>query len=58
MIADMINKKKFNPILTELFLRDKKLNIFSKHSRLNSTHCFIMKILNKTAIKILGLKIL
>ena len=28
MIADMINNKKLNPIVTELFIRGKKLNIF------------------------------
>ena len=28
MIADMINNKKLNPIVTELFIRDRKLNIF------------------------------
>ena len=27
MIADMINNKKLNPIVTELFIRGKKLNI-------------------------------
>ena len=27
MIADMINNKKLNPIVTELFTRDRKLNI-------------------------------
>ena len=27
MIADMLNKKKINPIVTELFIRGKKLNI-------------------------------
>ena len=27
MIADMINNKKLNPIVTELFIRDRKLNI-------------------------------
>ena len=27
MIADMINNKKVNPIVTELFIRGKKLNI-------------------------------
>ena len=27
MIADMLNKKKLNPIVTWLFIRDKKLNI-------------------------------
>ena len=28
MIVDMINNKKLNPIVTELFIRDRKLNIF------------------------------
>ena len=27
MIADMINKKKLNPVVTELFIRSRKLNI-------------------------------
>ena len=27
MIADMINNKKLNPVLTELFFRGRKLNI-------------------------------
>ena len=27
MIADMINNSKLNPILTELFIRGRKLNI-------------------------------
>ena len=27
MIADMVNNKKLNPIVTELFLRGRKLNI-------------------------------
>ena len=54
MIADMINNKKLNPIVTELFIRSRKLNIsvvFIKQSyfkvpkdvRLNSTHFLIMK---------------
>ena len=58
MIADMINNKKLNPIVTELFIRGRKLNIsivFNTQSyfkvlkdvRLNSTHFFIMKIPNK-----------
>ena len=58
MIADMINNKKLNPIVTELFIRGRKLNssiVFITQSyfkvpkdvRLNSTHFFIMKILNK-----------
>ena len=58
MIADMINNKKLNPIVTELFIRGRKLNIsiafitysyfkVQKDVRLNSTHSFIMKIVNK-----------
>ena len=27
LIADMLSNKKLNPILTELFIRDKKLNV-------------------------------
>ena len=27
MIADMINNKKLNPVVTELFIRGRKLNI-------------------------------
>ena len=57
MIADMINNKKLNPIVTELFLRGRKLNISTvfitqsyfkvlKDVRLNSMHFFIMKIPN------------
>ena len=58
MIADMINNKKLNPIVTELFIRGRKRNIsivfitqsyfkVPKDVRLNSTHFFIMKIPNK-----------
>ena len=58
MIADMINNKRLNPIVTELFIRGRKLNIsivfitqsyfkVSKDARLNSTHFFTMKIPNK-----------
>ena len=57
MIADMINNDKLNPIVTELFIRGRKLNIsmvfitqsyfkVPKDVRLNSTHIFIMKIPN------------
>ena len=49
MIADMINNNKLNPIVTELFIRDRKLNIsivfitqsyfkVPKDVRLNSAH--------------------
>ena len=58
MIDDMINNKKLNPIVTELFIRGRKLNIsivfmtqsyfkVPKNVRLNSTHFFIIKIPNK-----------
>ena len=57
MIADMINNNKLNPIVTELLIRGRKLNIsivcttqsyfkVPKDVRLNSTHFFIMKIPN------------
>ena len=56
--ADMINNKKLISVLTELFIRGRKLNIFlvfitqsyfkvPKDVRLNPTHFFIMKISNK-----------
>ena len=58
MIADMINNKKLNSIVTELFISGRKLNIslvfitqsyfkVPKDVRLNTTHVFIMKIPNK-----------
>ena len=58
MIADMINNKNLNSIITELFIRGRKLNIslvFIAQSyfkvpqdvRLNSIHIFVMKIPNK-----------
>ena len=54
----MLSDKKLNPIVTELFIRGRKLSIslvFIKQSyfavpkniRLNSAHYFIMKIPNK-----------
>ena len=66
MIADMINKNKLNPIVTELFIRDRKLNIsivfimqsyfkVPKDVRLNSTHFFIMKIPNKRELQQIAL---
>ena len=62
MIADMINNKKLNSIVTELFIRGRKLNIslvfiiqsyfkVPKVVRLNTTHFFIMKILNKRELQ-------
>ena len=62
MIADMLSNKKRNSLVTELFIRGRKLNIsivfitqsnFSvpKKIRLNSTHYFIMKIPNIRALQ-------
>ena len=62
MIADMINSKKLNPVVTELFIRGRKLNIsivfitqsyfkVQKDVRLNSIHLFIMKIPNKRELQ-------
>ena len=62
MIADMLSNKKLNPIVTELFIRGRKLNIslvfitqsyfaVPKNIRLNSTHYFIMKIPNKQELQ-------
>ena len=58
MIADMLRNKNFYPVVTELFITGRKLNIsfvfitqfyfaVSKTIRLNSTHFFAMKIPNK-----------
>ena len=66
MIADMINNKKLDSIVTELFIRGRKLNssiVFitqsyfkvAKDVRLNSTHFFIMKIPNKRELKQIAL---
>ena len=55
MIFDLLSNKKLNPIVTELLIRARKLNIslvfiaksyfaVPKNIRLNSTHYFIMKI--------------
>ena len=66
MIADMINNNKLNSIVTELFIRGRKLNIsivfitqsyfkVPKDVRLNSTHFFIMKIPNKRELQQIAL---
>ena len=58
MIADMIHNKKLNPIVTELFIRGRKLNVslvfitqsyfkVPKDVRLNTTHFFISKMFIK-----------
>ena len=62
MIADMLSYKKFNPIVTELLIRGRKLNLsflfitqyyfaISKHFRVISSQYFFMKILNKQQIQ-------
>ena len=59
---DMISNKKLNSIVTELFIRGRKLNIslifitesyfkIPKDVRNNSTHFFIMKISNKRELQ-------
>ena len=62
MIADLINNKKLNSIVTELFIRGRKLNIslvfisqsyfkVPKDVRPNTTHFFIMKIPNRIELQ-------
>ena len=62
MISDIMTNKKFQAIIKELFIRDRKLNIslvfithsyfrFPKNVRLNSTHYLIMKIHNRRKIQ-------
>ena len=62
MIADMIHNKKLVSIVTELFIRGRKLNIslvfisqsyfkVPKDVRLNTTHFFISKIPNKRELQ-------
>ena len=61
MIADRIDNKKLNPVVTEFFIRDRKLNIYrimlwsAKDVRLNSTQFFIIKIPNKRELQRIGL---
>ena len=66
MIADIIRNNKLNPIVTELFIRGRKLNNsiafitqsyfkVPKDVRLNSTHFFIMKIPNKRELQQIAL---
>ena len=62
MIADMINNKELNSVVTELFTRGRKLSIsivfitqsyfkVPKDVRLNTTHIFMMKIPNKRELQ-------
>ena len=62
MVADMLSNKKVNPVVTELFIRGRKLNIslvfitqsyfaVLKDVRLNFIHYFIMKTPNKQELQ-------
>ena len=62
VMADMIHNKKLNSVVTELFIRGRKLNIFlvfitqsyfkvPKDVRLNTSHFFIAKIPNKRELQ-------
>ena len=62
MIADMINNRKLNSVVTELCIRGRKLNIslvfitqsyfnIPKDVRLNTSHFFISKIPNKRQLQ-------
>ena len=66
MISDVIYNKKLNSIVTELFIRGRKLNIslvfitqsyfkVPKDVRLNTTHFFIAKIPNKRELQQISL---
>ena len=61
-IADILSNKELNPVVIELFLRGRKLNIsivfitqsyftVPKNIRLNSTNYFVMKILSKRELQ-------
>ena len=62
MIADMLRNNKLNPLVTELFIRGKKLNISlvfitqfyfddPNNFRLNSTRYFVVEIPNKRELQ-------
>ena len=62
MIADMLSNKKLNPMVTELFIKERKLNIslvfitqsyfvVPKNIRQNSTHYLVIKIPNKRELQ-------
>ena len=62
MIADMMNHKKFQAMVKELFIRSRKLNVslvfvaqsylsVPKEVRLNSIHYLIMEIHNKRELQ-------
>ena len=67
LIADMINNKKLNSLVSELFIRGRKLNIsvvfitqsyfkVPKDVRLNTTHFFIAKIPNRVRVRVKKLR--
>ena len=69
MIADLINNKELNPVITKIFIKSKKINIsivFITHSylnvtvtkevRLNTTQFFATKITNKRELQQIALK--
>ena len=62
MTANMLGNKKLNPVVTEIFIRGRKLNIsivfitqsylaVAKNIKLNSKHYFIMKIPKKRELQ-------
>ena len=62
MTADILSNKKLNSIVTELFIRGRKINIslvfirqsyfaVPKNIRLNSTHYFVMKTPNEKELQ-------
>ena len=62
MIGDILSNKKLNPVVTELFIRGRQLNIYlvfmtqyyfavPKNIRLNSRNYFVMKIPNKRELQ-------
>ena len=66
MFADMINNKQLNTIITKLFIRGRKLNIYlvfitqsyfkvPEDVRLNSNHFFVVKIPNKRKLQQIAL---
>ena len=66
MIADIVHNKKLNSIVTELFVRGRKLNVslvfidksyfkVPKDLRLNTNHFFISKIPNKRELQQIAL---
>ena len=68
-IGDTISNKKLHPIVTELFITGRKLNIslvlisksyfpVAKDARLSTTHFFIIKTLNRRGLQQIALIIL